>query len=187
MGENNGIKLDIGCGKWKKPGFTGVDIVKLDGVDIVCNLEKEKLPLEDNSVNEIYTRYFLEHVSDLIKVMEELWRVCGSGAKIVAGVPYYNSIGAFKDPTHKRFFTYETFDYFTATKKLPNYYSDVKFKIIKKKILFYPVSSNIYGKIRFLHLMPLQLIANVFPYLYEHSFLKLFSARDIYVELEVIK
>lgn len=187
MGEIKKLKLDIGCGIIKQAGYLGLDKIKLPSVDIVCDLEKEKIPLSDNTVDEIYSRYFFEHVTDLVKLMEEIWRVSKNGSKMTIGVPYFNSIGAYKDPTHKRFFTYETFDYFTDTKKLPAYYCNAKFIIIKKKILFYPFASNFYGKIRFLHLMPIQFIANLFPYFYEHSFLKLFSARDLFVELEVIK
>ena len=181
------MKLDIGCGKNKKFGFAGLDRVKMDGVDIVCNLDNERIPLGDNSVDEIFSMHFLEHVSDLLVVMTEVWRVCKNGAKITIAVPYFTSVGAFRDPTHKQFFTYETFDHFTNTKKLPSFYSEAKFRIVKKRILFYPSNSNIYGKIRFLHMMPFQLIADIFPYFYEHSLLKLFAARDLYVELEAIK
>jgi len=181
------MKLNLGCGNKKKTGFKGVDKVKLPAVDFVCDIEREKIPVKDNSVSEVYSRYFFEHVDDLISLMEEVWRVSEDGAKLTVIVPYFKSIGAFKDPTHKRFFTYETFDYFTDTKKLPSYYSDKKFKIIKKIFLFYPGESNFFGKIRFLHMMPFQLLANLFPYFYEHSFLGLFSARDIYVEMKVIK
>ena len=181
------MKLDIGCGKNKKFGFAGLDRVKMDGVDIVCNLDNERIPLGDNSVDEIFFFLFMEHVSDLLVVMTEVWRVCKNGAKITIAVPYFTSVGAFRDPTHKQFFTYETFDHFTNTKKLPSFYSEAKFRIVKKRILFYPSNSNIYGKIRFLHMMPFQLIADIFPYFYEHSLLKLFAARDLYVELEAIK
>jgi ubiquinone/menaquinone biosynthesis C-methylase UbiE len=180
------MKLDIGCGKNKKVGFTGLDIVKLPGVDIVCNLDKEKIPLEDNSVEEVFSMHSLEHVSDLLFVMEEIWRVCCDNAKVTIAVPYFTSVGAFRDPTHKHFFAFETFDHFTDTKKVPSFYSSARFKIMNKKILFYPSDSNTYGKIRFLHMMPFQWLANLFPYFYEHSFLKLFSARDLYIELKVI-
>jgi len=181
------MKLDLGCGKNKKPGFIGLDCIKIPGVDIVCNLGKEKMPIEDNSVEEIYSMHFMEHAENLLFIMEEIWRVCKNGANVFIAVPYFNSIGAFRDPTHRHFFTYETFDHFTNTKKLPSFYSKAKFKIVSKKIIFYPANSNIYGKIRFMHMMPFQLIANLFPYLYEHSLLKLFSARDLYIELKVIK
>lgn len=185
------MKLDIGCGKNKKPGFTGLDRVRMPGVDIVCDLDKEQIPLEDGSVDEVFSMHFMEHTADLLFVMEEVWRVCKDGAKVTIAVPYFTSVGAFRDPTHKRFFTYETFDHFTDTKNLPTFYSDVRFRIKKKRILFQPFSirpyGNIYGMIRFMHMMPFQLIADVFPYFYEHSLLKLFAARDLYVELEVIK
>lgn len=187
MGTSTGLKIDIGCGKNKKSGFIGLDRVEMSGVDIVCDFDKEKIPLEDNSVNEVHSMHSMEHISDMLFIMEELWRVCEDKAKITIYVPYFTSVGAFRDPTHKRFFTYETFDHFTDTEKLPTFYSGAKFKIIKKQILFYPGNSNIYGKIRFLHMMPFQWIANLLPYFYEHSFLKLFSARDLHVELEVIK
>ena len=181
------MKLDIGCGKNKRVGFVGLDRVKMPGVDIVCNLDREKMPLQDNSVSEVYSMHFMEHVSDLLTVMEEVWRVCEEGAKVTIAVPYFTSVGAFRDPTHRQFFTFETFDHFTNTKRLPSFYSDAKFRIIKKRILFYPSNSNIFGKIRFLHMMPFQLIAYLAPYFYEHSLLKLFAARDLYVELEAVK
>ena len=181
------MRLDIGCGKNKKPGYIGLDRVSMPGVDIVCNLEKEKIPIEDNSIDEVYSMHFMEHVTDLLVVMEEVWRVSKNNAKITIAVPYFTSVGAFRDPTHKQFFSYDTFDHFTHTKKIPSFYSDAKFRVLKKRILFYPSNSNIYGKIRFAHMFPFQLIANILPYFYEHSLLKLFSPRDLYVELEVIK
>lgn len=181
------MKIDIGCGKNKKEGFIGLDRVPMPGVDIVCDLDKEKIPMDDNSVEEIYTMHFVEHIDNLMGLIEELWRVSKKGTKITIAVPYFTSVGAFRDPTHKRFFTYETFDHFTDTKKFPSFYSSARFSIVKKKILFYPSDSNFYGKIRFIHMMPFQLIANIFPYFYEHSLLKIFSVRDLYVELKVIK
>lgn len=182
------MKLDIGCGNNKKIGFNGLDRLALPGVDIICDVDKEIIPLPDNSVDEIHSMHFLEHVTNLIPVMEELWRISTNGAKITIGVPYFTSVGAFRDPTHKQFFTYETFDHLTdSNNNLPLFYSKAKFKITRKLLLFYPSNSNIFGKMRFAHMLPFQLIANIFPYFYEHSLFKLFSPRDLYIELEVIK
>ncbi len=181
------MKIDLGCGLQKKAGFTGVDKIDLPGVDIVCDVDTQKLPLKDSSVSEVYSMHFMEHVSDLVAVMEELWRVCQKDAKITIAVPYFTSVGAFRDPTHKHFFAYETFDHFTNSAKVPAFYSEAKFSITQKRILFYPSNSNFYGKIRFLHMMPFQILADIFPYFYEHSLFKLFAARDLYVELRVVK
>jgi ubiquinone/menaquinone biosynthesis C-methylase UbiE len=181
------MKLDIGCGQNKKEGFIGLDCLRMPGVDIVCDINKDKIPLEDSSIDEIYSMHFLEHVDNVLSTMEEIWRISKSGAKITIAVPYFTSVGAFRDPTHQHFFVYDTFDHFTNSKNVPSFYSAAKFKIIKKRMLFYPANSNFYGKIRFVHMMPFQLLAIIFPYFYEHSLFKLFSARDMYVELQVIK
>ncbi len=181
------MKLDIGCGKNKRAGFIGLDRVRMPGVDVVCDLDKGNIPLADNSVEEVYSMHFMEHVFDLLFVMGEVWRVCTHGAKVTIAVPYFTSVGAFRDPTHRQFFTFETFDHFTDTKTLPSFYSEARFRIVQRNLLFYPSNSNLYGQVRFAHMIPFQLIANMFPYFYEHSLLKLFSPRDLYVELRALK
>lgn len=41
---NNGLKINLGCGTDIKPGWVNVDIAKLDGVDIVHDLDELPLP-----------------------------------------------------------------------------------------------------------------------------------------------
>ena len=47
------MKLDIGCGKNKKEGFTGIDQYDMPGVDIVSDLTK-KWPIDNDSVEEVH-------------------------------------------------------------------------------------------------------------------------------------
>lgn len=61
--KNQGIKLDIGCGANKQPGFVGMDIRALPGVDIVHNLEKYPWPLPDESVSLVTASHVLEHIN----------------------------------------------------------------------------------------------------------------------------
>jgi len=61
--------------------------------------------------------------------MEDLYRILKPGGVLKITVPYYNSKGTFQDPTHKRFFTEETFLYFTNHPKLPDYQLKCKFKV----------------------------------------------------------
>ena len=75
------LLLDIGCGTNKKQGYIGIDRIKLSGVDVVCDIE-EGLPFKDNTVDGIRVIQVLEHVRDLIFVLEEFWRVCKEGAEI---------------------------------------------------------------------------------------------------------
>ena len=126
MDQSNGtnIYLDLGCGDRKKNGYTGLDRYCFDGVDIVTDINRS-IPLKENTVDGLYSNYFLEHTTDIIAVFQEIYRVCKNKAMIEITVPYYSSINAFKDPIHKQFFTEETFKYFSDEKW---YGSDYKIK-----------------------------------------------------------
>jgi SAM-dependent methyltransferase len=106
-----GIQIDLGCGHGKTPGAVGLDILTFEGVDLVCDLE-QGVPLADNCVDHVYTNHMLEHIEHLVLLMQEIYRVCRPGASVIVRVPYYASVGAFKDPTHRRFFAEDTFRYF---------------------------------------------------------------------------
>mgnify|MGYP001591680092 FL=1 len=107
------MKLDLACGQNKKPGFTGVDIISAPGVDIVWDLEKYPWePFKDSSVKEIYVSHYAEHTKDLMKFMDEVWRICEHGAKVTILGPYYTSIRAWQDPTHTRVLSEATWAYF---------------------------------------------------------------------------
>lgn len=108
---DNKVKLDIACGKNKKPGFTGVDI--WDGADIVCDLEQFPWPFEDNSVDEIFCSHYVEHTPDLISFANEIYRIMKVGATAEILAPYYSSIRAWQDPTHLRAISEATFLYFS--------------------------------------------------------------------------
>jgi ubiquinone/menaquinone biosynthesis C-methylase UbiE len=112
-----GVILDIGCGAHKQPGTTGIDRRLLPGVNVVCDFERG-LPFRDGSVAAAHSIHSVEHMTNLIGFMEELYRVCAPGAKVYVKTPYYASRKAFVDPTHVRFMTEESFEYF----KSPNYY-----------------------------------------------------------------
>lgn len=97
------LKLDLACGQSKQEGFFGIDIVDVPGVDLVWDLEKYPWPFEDNSVDEVHMQHFIEHVKDLILLMNELHRIMKPLAKATIITPYYTSIRATQDPTHVRF------------------------------------------------------------------------------------
>lgn len=121
-------------------GFLNIDILPIRGVDIVADLNNG-IPLEDNSVDEIMALSILEHLNDTRFIMEEMYRVCVNNAKITITVPYLKSTAAFKDPTHKSFFSEETFKYFDCSfiekGLLPNYNFKCNFKIEKISYKYY--------------------------------------------------
>ena len=80
--EHNQIKLEIGCGKRPRSGYLTCDIRPLPGVDFVCSADK--LPFDDETVDEVYSRHVVEHFSlkEFLKVLEEWNRVLKIGGKI---------------------------------------------------------------------------------------------------------
>lgn len=61
--EQSGIRLDIGCGGNKMPGFVGMDYREMDGVDIVHDVLRFPWPLPDESVNIAVASHLVEHLS----------------------------------------------------------------------------------------------------------------------------
>jgi len=167
-------KLHLGCGTDIKLGFVNLDSVKLPGVDIVHNLDKYPWPLKNNTFDYIISISTLEHLDNLIKVMEEIHRISKKGAIIEIKVPHFSSMGAFKDPTHKHFFTYYSFDYFTKDFDY-NFYTKARFKIIERKIIYGSAFKIFQG------------IANIFPKIHEILLRKFLPVQDLYFKLEVIK
>jgi len=106
------LKIVLGGGPKKTEGWLNLDILPSPEVDIVCDLN-QGIPLPDNSVTAVSARHLLEHLDDTAKIMEEIWRVAKPEAVVSIKVPYYASMGAYQDPTHRRFFTEKTFQYFT--------------------------------------------------------------------------
>jgi predicted SAM-dependent methyltransferase len=169
----NQIKLNLGCGTKKLNGYLNVDWKKTSAVDIVQDLNKFPYPFKTESVDEVLLDNVLEHLDDLIKVMEEIYRISKHGAIIKIYVPYAKSDGAFKDPTHKHFFLERTFQYFEPEHPL-NFYSKARFRV--KKVRLECFSNNMPQKLR-----------NILPFraILKYPFLNMYD--QIYFELQCIK
>jgi len=127
-------KINLGCGNVRINDFIGVDRVKTAAVDLVYDLNIFPYPFADNCTDEIIADNILEHLNDVIAVMEELYRICQNGAVVKISLPYYKSSGAFTDSTHKHFFTENSFQYFNPDYEY-HFYTKAKFKIKKINLL----------------------------------------------------
>ena len=108
----NELKLDLACGQRKEEGYHGVDIAPGEAVDTVMDLEKFPWKIKANSAEDIVCSHYVEHTKDLIKFMDECYRILKPGGKMKVVAPYYNSIRAWQDPTHTRAISDATFLYF---------------------------------------------------------------------------
>jgi SAM-dependent methyltransferase len=98
----------------KRKGYINLDACEAVKPDRIWDLNNYPYPFEDNTFEEILAYSILEHLDDLIAVMEELHRIGKPGAKLDIRVPYWDGYGFASDPTHKRMFTEHTFDFFTG-------------------------------------------------------------------------
>lgn len=97
------VRIDLGCGKNKKEGHTGLDRIAFDGVDHVLDLGCEEWPLANDSVDAAYTSHFVEHLKprERIHFCNELYRVLKPGAQCTVIVPHWSCARAYGDPTHE--------------------------------------------------------------------------------------
>lgn len=97
------MKLDLGCGKAKREGFTGVDVLPFEGVDVVCNLGSDRWPWDDDSVDEVNASHFVEHLkpAERFHFANELHRVLKKGGKCQITTPHWSSARAYGDLTHE--------------------------------------------------------------------------------------
>lgn len=97
------LKLDFGCGKNKQVGFTGVDSIAFEGVDIVMDVRQTPWPWKDDSVDEVHSSHFVEHLTNAERIgfWNELGRVLKKGGVARIITPHWSNACAYGDPTHQ--------------------------------------------------------------------------------------
>jgi SAM-dependent methyltransferase len=168
--------LNVGCGRKKLPGAVNLDITTATDPDVVHDLNVRPWPFPDSRFAEVHANDVIEHLDNLLGVMDELHRVCRHGARIQITVPHFSSPNAFTDPTHRHYFGWFSFDYFTGEHE-HNYYTRSRFHMAKRRMIFHPTLSN-----KLVHRL-----ANRYPARYERAWAWSFPAWFLSFELEVIK
>lgn len=118
------LNLDVGCGENCQPGFVGMDIRKVKGVEIIHNAESFPWPIEDDSCSVVLMSHFIEHVKPWLQIdiMNEAWRVLEPDGLLLISTPYGGSFRWHQDPTHCASWNEATPDYFTPGKPLYDVY-----------------------------------------------------------------
>ena len=175
------MKLHLGCGNDYKEGYLNCDWTNNVRVDRIVDLEKPLKMFKTNSVDEIVCNHVLEHIVNFVPLMHELHRISKKGAIIKIKTPFYSAWGQFNDPTHVRFFSPWTFEYF----KRGNYSHEVGtkkdlFDVKKVKINFGIGSSS---KLNFLF----NPLINLNQRVYCRFFAWIFPSAEIEYSLIVLK
>jgi SAM-dependent methyltransferase len=175
------IVVDLGCGEKKRDGTIGVDFNQRTNPDIVHDLNIFPYPFKDSSIDMVYLDNTLEHLDDVIKVMEEVYRILKPGGKAKIITPYFRSVWGFLDPTHKHFFAVNSFSFYDPDHIVCRRYkyTDARFKT--KKIRFNEtLSNNVLKKC-------VIAFANRFPWTYEYRISHLYPLDDITYYIEKSK
>jgi SAM-dependent methyltransferase len=168
--------LHLGSGRKYDAAAVNVDLVADTGPDLIHDLNRLPWPLPANRFREVWAYDVLEHLDDLVKVMEEIHRVCRHGTIVKVTVPHFSCANAFTDITHRHYFGRFSFDYFTGENEL-SFYTRMRFRRRVASIIFRPTFLNkLVGR-----------LANWAPAGYEWSWPWIFPAWFLYFELEVVK
>lgn len=171
-------KLDFGCGQKKTPSYIGLDIFQGSDTDVVHDFNIFPYPFEDDTFDEILCRSSLEHVDDFLRTVVELHRISKPNALIKVYCPHYSGPDAYRDPTHKTFFSYSTFDIFCQG---GSYLSPYNGLLAVEKLMFgLPEKTGLIKSI-------FKNFFNAFPDFYETHLCWVFPAKTIYYELKVLK
>ena len=181
------IKLDLGCGRRKRKGYIGVDI--MEGSDIVANLTKDNLPFADSTVDAVYSDHFLEHlaIEDITKLMEDIHRVCRNGAIVEIRVPHFSGFTNFYE-YHKTSFRLNSFAEFLWEEGM--FLSKAKFNLISRRINLVNRQSPKNRAVTkwFIWNYPMEWLVNKMPRVYEMSgWRSLFPAWEIRFKFKVTK
>ena len=146
-----------------------------DIFDIVHDLDVFPYPLADDSFDQILMQDVIEHVSEPIRVLEELHRIGRPGARIHIRTPHYSSVLAYGDPTHKHYVS--TIAIRSLAEPRFAHYTDVRFRVVR-------VTLDSWTPFR---LSGIGALANRFQIPYETYFAFWFPSMNVQAEFEVVK
>lgn len=113
------LKLNLGCGTRKLPGFVNVDKAPGCDPDLLVDLERFPWPFADDSADHVVLHHTLEHLGaaaeTYLGVIRELYRVCAPDATIEITVPHPRHDSFLSDPTHVRPITPQGLQLFSKT------------------------------------------------------------------------
>jgi SAM-dependent methyltransferase len=142
------VVVDLGCG-FRKRGNLGID-TQTEGTDadLICNLGFEPIPLDDETVDEVFCQDFLEHlpkgvyserqgkmIYPIIDLINEVWRILKPGGVFTSFTPCHPNEEAHRDPTHLSVWTLKSMEYFCGGYPVAqNYGVKARFELLENRM-----------------------------------------------------
>lgn len=174
--------LDLGCGPKKVTGALGVDRRRYPGVDLVADLNRYPWPLSASAFDEVHLNSSLEHLDDTVRAIQEVWRIAAPGARVFINVPHFSSADCHVDVTHRRGFSWFSFDRFLLGEQDADP-TVCAYRMVRRRIEMWPLC----GRIRIKPYWLVERLANAHPTFYERFLAFLCPARSLHVEMDVVK
>ncbi len=172
--------LDVGCGINKLPGAIGIDRNPDSAADVLCDLDRFPYPFADCSFDSLQAIHVIEHVSDVIRTMEEFHRLVRPGGRVRIVTPHYTDFSSFCDPTHRWHLNSFSLRYFGENHGGFGYYSRARFRETAVRVRL----------LSFWRLFGFELLVNASPRLrkfWEHYLCYVVRGKVIEFELEAVK
>jgi SAM-dependent methyltransferase len=174
------MTLDVGCGRNKLPGAVGIDRNPASDAEVLCDIDFFPYPFANSSFDRIYASHVIEHVSDVLRTMEEFHRLVKPGGTIFLATPHYTDFSSFCDPTHRSHLNSYSFRYFGANHGGFSYYSKAKLR-----------ETSVHVKLLMLwRYLGFEFLVNAWPrfrLFWEHYLCYVVRGKLIEFEFEVIK
>jgi SAM-dependent methyltransferase len=169
------LRVNLGCGGRRVPGFLGVDRFPAPAVDLRADLTRQ-LPFADDAVAEVLLDNVIEHIADIPALMQELHRVCHDGAEILIRTPHFTSLSSWRDPTHVHHLSYFSMDHFER-EGVAHYTSGGRgFRVVERRLSF----GGLLGQIG-------RLIFTISPLAWEKHWCFVFRGSTLSFRLRVLK
>lgn len=112
--------LELGSGSVPIEGAVHHDrIIHSDWIDVAHDLDILPWIWENNEWDQIYSIDVFEHLNiEIIQWISECHRILKPGGVLIMRLPAWDHELSYRDPTHKKVFHPETFDYFDPEKEL---------------------------------------------------------------------
>jgi SAM-dependent methyltransferase len=126
--------LDVGCGINKLKGAIGIDRNQSSRADVLADLDRPPYPFRDSSFDALQAVHVIEHVSDVIRAMEEFHRLVSPGGRVLIVTPHYTDFSSFCDPTHRWHLNSFSFRYFGPDHAGFGYYTAARFREVSVRV-----------------------------------------------------
>src|SRR3954454_13307775 len=126
--------LDVGCGIRKYPDAVGIDRIAGTAADVLVDIDRLPYPFAHASFDHVRAIHVIEHVSDVIRSMEEWHRLLRPGGTLFIATPHYTDFSSFCDPTHRWHLNSFSLRYFGPDNAGYGYYSNARFSEISTHV-----------------------------------------------------